>query len=151
MILAGGAEKKCLEEIEALIAEEQLEGKVDYLGYVSDLRAVRAECDISLNCSFAEALPRVTVEGMLSELLSIGADSGGTAELIRDGITGLLYEPGNYRQLADQIEFAMNNKSKCRKMIIEAKKYAVSHFKLEENAKRLLDLYEEILCKNHMD
>lgn len=145
MILAGGAEKKCLEEIEALIAEEQLEGKVDYLGHVSDLRAVRAECDIALNCSFAEALPRVTVEGMLSELLSIGADSGGIAELIRDGITGLLYEPGNYVQLADRIEFAINNKQKCRQMIIEAKKYASANFKLETNARELLVLYEEIL------
>ena len=145
MLLAGGAEEKVLNEIKAYLKEESLEGNVDYLGHVSDLRPVRAECDIALNCSFAEALPRVTVEGMLGEMLSIGADSGGTAELIKDGVTGLLYEPGNYVQLADQIEFAINNKQKCRQMIIRAKEYAAANFRLEANAEKLLRLYHDIL------
>ena len=48
-------------------------------------------------------------------------------------------------QLADRIEFAINNKQKCRQMIIEAKKYASANFKLETNARELLVLYEEIL------
>ena len=41
---------------------------------------------------------------MLMQKPVIGTATGGTPEIIHDGETGLLYEPGNSRQLADRIE-----------------------------------------------
>jgi glycosyltransferase involved in cell wall biosynthesis len=51
-------------------------------------------------CSDAEAFGRVTVEALKSGRPVIGTRSGGTPELICDGVNGFLFEPGNARQLA---------------------------------------------------
>jgi glycosyltransferase involved in cell wall biosynthesis len=50
-----------------------------------------------------EAFGRVTVEAMQLGRPVIGARSGGTTELIRDGETGLLFEVANPTDLAHKI------------------------------------------------
>lgn len=55
----------------------------------------------------------------------IGTDIGGTTELINHGINGLLYSPGNYFQLSDEIEFLINNPEK----LVEFGKKAINDVK----------------------
>lgn len=59
--------------------------------------------DVALMCSVGDAFGRVTVEAMKLGKPVVGARSGGTTELIRHGRNGLLYDPGNSADLADQI------------------------------------------------
>lgn len=145
LILAGGGEQSRIDEINEYITANNLEEYVIVKNFVDDLRKIRAEADISLCCSEGEALPRVVVEGMLGELLSIGVDSGGVSELIEDGVTGLLYDVGDCEQLADKIEYAILHKQKCREMIVRAKKYAVDNFELNQSGAKVLNLYNELL------
>ena len=145
LTLVGSGEKKCIDEIKDYIHMYQLENWIELLNFVPDLRKIRRETDIALCCSVDEALPRVVVEGMLSELLAIGANSGGVAELIENGVTGLLYDVGNCEQLADKIEYAVFHKCECREMIIKAKQYAIDNFELEHSGEKVLKLYNELL------
>jgi len=59
--------------------------------------------DLVVVCSRDEAFGRVTVEAMKAGKPVIGARSGGTAELIREGENGLLYTPGEVAELAGAI------------------------------------------------
>jgi len=146
-MIVGGGDKEYIEKIERLIHEKNLEDFVEYRPYMSDLRELRKEHDIALSSSVEDALPRVTVEGMLGELLSIGTNSGGIAELIQEGETGLLYAPGNYVELADKIEYAVNHRSECWKMIRKAKEFAVREFELKQSGEKVLQVYRDILGK----
>ena len=145
--IVGGGDRDYIEKIKNLIHEKKLEAFVEYKPFMSDLRELRKKHDIALSSSVEDALPRVTVEGMLGELLSIGTDSGGIAELIQEGETGLLYAPGNYEELADKIEYAVNHRSECWKMIRRAKEFAVREFELKQSGERVLQVYREILGK----
>lgn len=145
LVIAGGGDEKYIDEINRYISEKKLEQYIDMRGFINDLRKLREESDIVLCCSANEALPRVIVEGMLGELLAIGADSGGVAELIEEKKTGLLYEVGNYKQLAGQIEYAIAHKTECRKMILEAKKFAISNFELSHSGEQVLEVYADLL------
>lgn len=58
---------------------------------------------VVLMCSRNEAFGRVTLEALKSGRPVIGARSGGTAELISDGVNGLLFEPGNPHDLATAV------------------------------------------------
>ncbi len=51
-----------------------------------------------------EAFSRAVLEAMASGLAVIATDTGGTAELVRHGETGLLFAAGDSQQLAAQIE-----------------------------------------------
>lgn len=146
-MIVGGGDKEYIEKIERLIHEKKLEDFVEYRPYMSDLRELRKEHDIALSSSVEDALPRVTVEGMLGELLSIGTNSGGIVELIQEGETGLLYAPGNYVELADKIEYAVSHRSECWKMIRRAKEFAVREFELKQSGERVLQVYRDILGK----
>lgn len=59
--------------------------------------------DVVLVPSRREAFGRVSVEAMLAGKPVIGARSGGTAEIVRDGETGLLFAPGDVQGLAASI------------------------------------------------
>jgi glycosyltransferase involved in cell wall biosynthesis len=77
------------------------------LGFRSDLTSLRANEDVELVCSKMEALGRVTVEALYYKNLVIGANSGFTAKLIRDGVNGYLYDYGDIKSLSHTIAECM--------------------------------------------
>lgn len=147
LILVGGGLPEAVKEIEDYIRANQLENSVEIIDFQLDIRELRRKADIALCCSENEALPRVVVEGMLGEMLIIGADSGGIAELIQKSGNGLLYQPRNCADLADKIEYAISHKAECREMILKAKKYAIENFELNHSGESILSIYKEILGK----
>jgi len=54
-----------------------------------------------------ENFPRTLVEAFACGLPVIASRIGALAELVRDGETGLLFEPGNPRDLADRMAWAL--------------------------------------------
>lgn len=76
---------------------------VELVGYTDPMPYLRA-ADVVLMCSPCEAFGRVTVEAMKCGRAVVGARGGATPELITDGVTGLLYEPGNAADLAAKLE-----------------------------------------------
>jgi glycosyltransferase involved in cell wall biosynthesis len=60
-------------------------------------------CNALLMCSHAEAFGRVTVEALKGGRPVIGSRSGGTLELITEGVDGLLFTPDDVDDLARAI------------------------------------------------
>lgn len=98
---------------------------IHVLGQVDDVSELRSRMHICVVCSRAEAFGRVTLEAMLSGLPVIGANCAGTAELIEDGKTGLLYEYNNIEQLANKIMILLDD-DKRMQIAHEARQYAQS-------------------------
>ncbi len=112
LFIAGtGMEKDSLLK---LVIDNNATEYIHLLGHVADMNSLRKRCEIGIVASTMEAFGRVTVEGMLSGLCMIGANSGGTAELIEDGVTGLLFEPGNPNDLAEKIKILYFDRNKAR-------------------------------------
>lgn len=86
------------------IKKNDLQQQVEFLGQVQNLSEVRKNMGIGVVASCSEAFGRVTVEGMLADMVMIGADAGGTAELIDDNETGYLYPLGDEDKLAQTIK-----------------------------------------------
>jgi FkbM family methyltransferase len=89
--------------IEQLIEELGLREHVRYLGYLADPYPTLAAADVVLICSRNEAFGRVAVEAMLLGRAVVYARSGGLADYMIDGETGLAYEPGDHCGLAERI------------------------------------------------
>lgn len=79
-------------------------------GNINDVYEFRKNMDIELICSKSEAFGRVTIEAMLHSIPVIVSNSGGNTELVNNMKSGLIYETGNYKDLADKIQFLINNK-----------------------------------------
>jgi glycosyltransferase involved in cell wall biosynthesis len=90
--------------LEALVSSKGLQGRVAFMGQLENALPVIQSSDVVLVCSRSEAFGRVTIEAMRAAKPVIGARSGATAELIRDGVYGLLYRGGDPADLASKIQ-----------------------------------------------
>lgn len=104
LVIVGGVDEVGYARMIAdYVESHHLEACVRLLGFQDNPASYLALTDIALTCARNEAFGRTTVEAMLMGKPVIGANSGGTAEIIHDGETGLLYEPGDVSGLADRI------------------------------------------------
>lgn len=91
------------------VAELNINNSVFFMGDTLEPSRRIANSTIVVLPSENEAFGRVTVESMLLGVPVIGSCSGGTAELIEDEITGLLYEPRNIIELMGKIDTLLDD------------------------------------------
>ncbi len=90
-------------ELRARAAEPDLAGAVTFHGYVNPTRPLLDAADVVLVPSFGESFGNVAVEGMLAGRPVVASDVQGLAEVIDDGRTGVLVEPGSAAALAGAV------------------------------------------------
>lgn len=89
-------------EIATLAAELGVVGRVRLLGY-QDARSVLWATDALVLPSGSEGSPLAVVEGMLSGLVVLSTAAGGAAQQLTPGRTGMVFELGAHRELAERI------------------------------------------------
>lgn len=88
-----------------------LENKIVFTGYVpdDDLPFVLNSADIFVMPSEAELQSIATLEAMASGLPVLAADKYALPELVRDGVNGYLFPPGNAQALAQKMKELLNH------------------------------------------
>ena len=119
-----------------------------FLGHVNNMVEQRSDVDIELVCSRCEAFGRVTVEAMLGGIPVIGANTGGTPELIKDSYNGFVFQYGDPEDLADKILFFYNHREKIKIMGRNAQEYAIENFLIGRCAKEVEEFYDELLQRS---
>jgi glycosyltransferase involved in cell wall biosynthesis len=70
---------------------------------------------------------------------------GGLGEIVQDGKTGLLFEPGNAKQLAEKITLLWNNPDMCRQMGLQAQTTIRKQYTKDLYYERLMNLYQNVM------
>jgi len=128
-----------------LIKEAGIGKYVHFKGYCEAAFEYMRSANVVLMCSRCEAFGRVTVEGMLAGKAVIGTRSGATIELIREGGNGLLYAPGDHRELAEKIRYLYHHPEAARTMGENGRRWATAHFSQERYGAELLGLLASLL------
>jgi glycosyltransferase involved in cell wall biosynthesis len=131
LTLVGQEQNDYGEELRRLAATLGVTKRIKFVGQTSDPAAYMLQADVALMCSTAEAFGRVTVEAMKLALPVIGASVGGTAELIKNGESGLLYPSGDVEALAEAIAHLARDREEARRMGLAAQAWAVQRFTRE--------------------
>jgi glycosyltransferase involved in cell wall biosynthesis len=100
LTLVGGGDSSQVEELAAKLGIGQ---HVAFLPVTEHPIEVWREADVALTCSRHEGFGRVTFEAMRAGLPVCGADSGGTREIVTDGVDGFLCPPGDAAFLASKL------------------------------------------------
>lgn len=128
------------------VNEHELEPYVHILGFRKDLRKLREKCPYAVICSKMEALGRVTIEAMLGGCVVIGADTGGTAEIVGGGMSrGYLYKQGSEEDLARVMRCAAEQRERNKTIRKTAQAYALQEFELSKFADQVIDVYQGVL------
>ncbi len=70
---------------------------------------------------------------------------GAMAELVEDGKTGLLFEPGNPKDLASKIKWMLEHEDECIQMGKNARKVFEEKYTAEKNFEILMHIYQKVL------
>lgn len=90
-----------------------------------------------------EGIPVVLIEAMASGVPVIASRLSGIPELVRDGVTGLLAEPGDAADLATAIRQLHEDGALAQRLSAQARAYVEAEFDLQRNAATLAQLFAE--------
>lgn len=88
-----------------------------------------------------ETLGVVTIEALSYGIPVVASNIGGIPDVIKDGKTGLLFEPGDFQDLARKIMSLLENLSLCEKLVREGQMHVKNNYSWERIVDRLEELY----------
>ena len=92
-----------------------------------------------------EGLPKTVIEAMVYSVPPIVTDTGGGAELVVDGVCGLVVPPGDPAALAEAIIHLYEHRDNAAEMGSRARDRIDSHFNIRDTIGKTLDVYEDVL------
>ena len=118
-------------------------GGITCLGYRSQDEVAEAlqRCEAFVLPSFAEGVPVVLMEAMAASRPVIATRVGGVAELVEDGVSGLLVAPGDEEGLAAAILRLAADPALRGRMGAAGSARVRAEFDVAREARRLLSLY----------
>jgi glycosyltransferase involved in cell wall biosynthesis len=117
----------------------------------SEVMKFYSTADICVFVSFGEPFGLVCGEAMSSGALVIGASDGGMKEIIDDGKSGFLVEPGRPELLAKKIVQILNLSASQKSMISQnAQKKINNFFSFEVIIPQMICYYNNIIPKTHI-
>ena len=133
---------------ELLILMHQLgiESHVNFTGFRSDAQLIMAGVDVLIHpATLPDAFPRVLLEGSAQKALIVASQIGGVGEIIQDGATGLLVQPGDPKNLANSLINILNDPLKSQTMREAAYRRVTEKFSIDNNVSEIQHLYEEVM------
>jgi glycogen(starch) synthase len=136
--------------LKSLTQKLKVAESVDFSGIVpSDmLYSLYAHANVVVQPSIYESCGIPVLEAMSIGRPVVGTRAGGIPELVKNGETGLLVEPGSSVQLATAITTLLTNQSYSVKLGEKGRSVVTAHFTWKEVARKTLELYEEICEEN---
>ena len=139
------------ERLEAQVAAAGLESRVRFAGLLTldEVKRTLQESDVFALASIVDekgacdVLPTVILEAMATGLPVVSTTLAGVPEMVEDGVTGVLAEPGDERGLADALSQVLGSHDLRTSMGLAGRDRVVEHFASQRTAP---DLRERLLA-----
>jgi glycosyltransferase involved in cell wall biosynthesis len=135
--------------LEPLVDGLGLSEEVTMTGEVPDAGPYIAAMDILVNASDVEPFGIVILEGMARGAVVVAVDSGGPAEFIEDGVSGVLARSGEPRALADAIEPLLLSSALRESIGGEGHRRFTEEYTTAAMRRRFSDRLQEIVTSAH--
>jgi glycosyltransferase involved in cell wall biosynthesis len=105
-----------VKSLRELAVQLGLEKQTHFFGYVDNAAAACAAFDVQVVSSRAEPFGLVTLEAMAQRVPVVVTNSGGSPEIVRDGVEGFLVPPGDPDVLARRLDCLLDSPGLRREM-----------------------------------
>ena len=146
--IVGPADRVYLEYLMKLASQFGLEQVVEFKGVIDEMRKheLITQHKILVAPSIKDYTPNVIMEAQALGVPVISTRVGAIPEMVIDGETGFLVEPGNVDQLTDAILKLLRDEDLRRRMSVSAREWA-KNFTLDKAVDRLESIYRELVEK----
>jgi glycosyltransferase involved in cell wall biosynthesis len=146
VVVAGGAWQRAeryRKKVEAY-GRRRLGTRIRYLGYRDDLINVYAGFDLAVHPSLSENVGGAC-ESLALHVPTVGTRVGGIPDIVIDGETGWLAEPGNPLSLAETIASALSDPGEAARRTEKGHALATSLLDVERTGREVAEIYRCIL------
>lgn len=127
--------------IERQIRDSNLDDVVRVLGTRSDVDSLLDAADLTIFPSLWEGLPVALIEAQAKGLPVVGSDIGPLKEVTRNGVTSLLFPPGDESAMAAATLELFADPARRREMGARAARLASDEFSVASNVERYMEIY----------
>jgi glycosyltransferase involved in cell wall biosynthesis len=134
------------DELRQLAARLGVTSQIAFLGQRSDVLELLQAFDLFALPSVCEALPYALLEAMSVGVPSVATDVGGVAELVEQGVSGLVVPPRDVPALTFALRRLLDATVAERdRMAAAARRRVVTQFHEPDLVRRTVDLYDTVL------
>jgi glycosyltransferase involved in cell wall biosynthesis len=134
------------DKLTARINRSPARDRIHRVGFRTDAPAMSAACDVfCLPSTKREGLARAIIEAMAYRVPPVVTDSGGSPELVVDGVSGIVVPVRDAGALATAIEKLYRDPELRRRMGVAARERLATHFHNDDTVKKTIALYEELV------
>ena len=128
------------------IAASPASSRIHRPGYLTEAPAVAGACDVAVLPSIKrEGLPRSVIEAMAYKTPPVVTDSGGSPELVVDGISGLVVPARDTVAISRAIRRLHDDAELRNRMGAAARERIRKHFRIEDTIERTERLYRDLV------
>ena len=134
-----------MENLRKMIADCQVEDRIKFLGFVTDVKEHLLTHKIVVLPSDSEGTPNCIMEAMSMKRIVIVTKTGGVPEFVKDGETGFLHKPQDADDMARTIRRVMNYPLKELAQICEnGYAYWRKNLSVEAMSQKFLNIYQTL-------
>lgn len=132
------------------MVEKEFKQKIKFLGQQNDVESIIHIFNVGVlttnDLVHKEGVSNSIMEYMALAKPVVASDGGGTNEIMVDGKTGYIVEPGNAGQLAGKINYLLNHPKRAREMGFNGYQRVLEDFEIKKMVKITHELYMEVLA-----
>ena len=117
-------------------------------GVVNNMQAVYEHIDCLVIASLREGLPYVLLEAAANRVPVLATAVGDIPQLIEDGKTGYLVEPGNTEEIEDRMVRFLDKKDNIKQMVENCYNVFERKFSADRMVRETEDLYLSLFNMN---
>ncbi len=115
------------------------------VGFRSDIGDILSALDVFVFPTLEEGLGTSILDALLLHRPTVASRVGGIPEVIRDGVNGLLVEPGDSGAIAEAIDRLLSNPEEAQKLASEGNRTVQGSFSVDAMVEKTIQSYEELL------
>jgi glycosyltransferase involved in cell wall biosynthesis len=133
------------EGLTALVEELALGDRLRLLGFRDDLGTVLGAADaVVVPSTHPEALPNSALEAAAAGVPLVATATGGTCEIVREGLTGRLVPPGDASALARALRELADDPAQARRLAAAARVDVCERFRLTRMVDEIQARYDRL-------
>ncbi len=148
-IIGDGLER---DKLGRLCRELSITEQVRFLGLIpyDKLPEYYAACDVFVLPSWYEGFARVLMEAAFARKPIVATDVSGTGDIVVDNGSGYVVEVNNSQQLADRINWLLENPDKAIRMGVQGYERAASYCDFNRNVEKLITAWRSMLTRDEL-
>lgn len=127
------------------IAHAPHANNITVVPFVDDIRALYSAADVLVLCSDDEGLGRCVVEAMAMEIPVVVTNTGGSHELVSDGVSGIVIEGNDPRALTKALATVLTDSDSAHVRARRARDFVKQSCSSQMSATKLEEMYSALL------